>query len=332
MPGAWHLEEEGLLAVFMPSEPWPQGRRFELRIPAGLSGENGIGMAQDFFSVFTIGINRELPFLISAWRAGKIQERLVNGLPGAYSINEGWEKDDRICFVFSKAMDNISVRNNITIIDGPNLIMETTGYKTDFIFRFDNKPLYNSRFIIKINSGIKDIDKRESSNEYYYRIHVNGIYSKPPSLRGIRMPMVPSHSLIEPEESDYELFFSDISSLYNLIPITEVNYPSGTSVRTWIELYFETALGAVIDIFSLMELFRIETTNNVLTFSALRIKTDNFTIEEPQSGLEDLYRIEISGNLINSTNYGIVNFQIASGLRDSLGNLNDSLQRIALIK
>jgi hypothetical protein len=132
--------------------------------------------------------------------------------------------------------------------------------------------------------------------------------------------------------TDQKLEHFGIDTLYSFISISDENYPSGESIRTWIELYFDTTQGASIDIFSVMEHFRIETSNNVITFSPRQVKASDFTITAAQSGWEDFQRIEISGNLINSTNFGIINFQIAPGLRDSFGNKNEKLQRISLIK
>jgi hypothetical protein len=81
-----------------------------------------------------------------------------------------------------------------------------------------------------------------------------------------------------------------------------------------------------------MELFRIETSNNVLTFSPRQIKTNGFSAPEPEKGWENFERIEIAGILTNSTNFGIVNFQISPGLTDSLGNKSEKQFRISLVK
>jgi hypothetical protein len=133
-------------------------------------------------------------------------------------------------------------------------------------------------------------------------------------------------------ETEPDFFFAGIDSLLEIIPITNENYPSGESVKTWIEFYFETAEGAEIDLFSIMELFRIETSNNVIVFSPRQVKSTNFSATNPQPGWEDFKRIEISGNFINSTQFGLINFQIGAGLRDSLGNKNENLQRVSVIK
>ena len=334
MTGFWSLENEDKLAVFEPSELWLNNSRYEMRISSSLTGCNGMSIENDFLSIFTVGTDRENPYLLNAHRITKngdiFQLNPDNNYNSASYLpveNHDWEKDDKLLLVFSKPVDSVSVRNYISAEDGPNLVLESVpGFNNEIILKFENIPAYESRFTFRIRPGIKDRAGNESKDEYIFRVFANGKYSKPPALAGIRMPMAPANA------ADHELKYFDINSIFENIPIKNENYPSGESVMTWIELYFFTAEGAAVDPFSVMELFRIDTSNNVISFSARHVKTNNFTIANPQGGLENLQRIEITGNLVNSTSFGIINFQIASGLRDSLGNQSEKLFRISLIK
>jgi len=333
MTGLWRLEDEGTLAIFRPAQPWVFNSRYEMRFSTSLTASSGMNIGNDFFSVFTIGADNELPYLVNARRLTKDGETF-NLLSGEdFTENHDWEKDDKLSLIFSKPVDSLTVRNNLNIEGGPgsaapsSLIMETLpGFHSEIIFRFDSVPVFESRFTFRIRSGIKDSTGNESSEVYVYRIFANGKFSKPPVLAGLRMPMAPGNA------ENPKLLFYKADSLFQLIPITNENYPSGEITGTWIELYFITAEGASVDVFSVMELFRIDTSNNVITFSPRQIKDTGFTISAPESGMENFQRIEIAGNLINSTNFGIINFQIAAGLRDSLGNRNENPQIISLIK
>jgi hypothetical protein len=280
-----------------------------------------------------MGIDREPPYLVNARRITKNGETF-NLLPGKdFAENPDWEKDDKLLLVFSKPVDSTTVRNNLSV-DGDlgsaaqnSFVMETSlGFHTEIVFRFDSAPVFESRFTFRIRPGIRDSFGNESTEEYDFRVVANGRFSRPPVLVGLRMPMAPGYS------ANPNLVFFGTDSLFQIIPITNENYPSGESIGTWIELYFMTAEGASVDVFSVMELFRIDTSNNVITFSPRQVKPDNFTISAPQAGRESYQRIEISGNLINSTNFGLINFQIAAGLRDSLGNRNENIQIISLTK
>jgi len=334
MNGLWKLDDNGNSAVFSPAEPWTRNNRYEIRISSSLTDNNGMNTGNDFTSIFTTGNNIEKPYLLNVMRIAKdgaafelIQDRVYSGAGQLKTENQNWEKDDKFLLVFSKPVDSSSVKNYISADDAPNLVMDTPAcFTSEIIFRFENPPVYDSRFSLRIKSGIKDDEGNESKDEYLFRVVANGKHSRPPVLTGIRMPMAPGN------ETDHKLKFFGESSLYEIIPITNENYPSGESIKTWIELYFETAEGASVDLFSLMELFRMETSNNVVTFSARQVKDSSFSANDPHPGMENNQRIEINGNLVNSTFFGIINFQIASGLRDNLGNRNNKPQRISLIK
>jgi len=332
MQGLWRLEDDAKTAIFTPAEPWTQNSRYEIRFSTSLTDNNGMNIGNEFFSVFTTGIDREEPRLLYAQRIAANGEVFLleadKGYSGAAELpveNSGWEKDDRLSLVFSKPVDSVSVKNYLSAEDAPALVMETSpGYTTEFIFRFDGIPAYKSRFAFKLKPGVKDNSGNETKDEYIYRIFADGNFSKPPELVGFRMPMVP--------DSDENFVCLGIESFLEKVPISVENYPSGVRVQTWFDLYFSAAQGAEIDLFSLMDLFRIETSNNVLSFYPNQVKTSGFSVSDPQTGFENFIRIEIAGDIVNTNSYGIVYFQIAAGLKDSLGNKNENLLRIIFIK
>jgi len=333
MAGIWRTEEDGKSAIFTPSVPWTKNKRYEMRFSTSLTDNKIMNIGNDFKSVFITGTDKEIPELLQANRITKdgeliSLERDVSGFTSAAEIlteNNGWEKEDRLSLVFSKPVDSASVKNCVNVEDASSVSMETApGFKTEFVFYFENAPVYESRFVFKIKSGVKDNAGNESKDEYIYRIFADGESSKPPRLSGIRMPLSP--------KDNTDLVYFEAGGLFAALRITDENYPSGENVKTWIELYFETARGASINVFSVMELFNVETSNGVLVFSPLKIKTENFTIPDPETGCEEFIRVEITGNLKNTVNFGIVNFQINSGLKDTLGNKSEKLFRISTKK
>lgn len=335
--GFWRLENGGKTAIFSPSEPWQPNKRYEIRFSTALTDNKNMNIGNDFFSVFTTGEDFEAPELLYAKRVSKDGGNMPLELDTSgymYASDSfiescGWEKEDKLLLVFSKPVNSASVKNCTGVEGASGLAMENgLDFNTDFIFYFESRPLYESRFKFIVKAGIKDNAGNESKNEYAYRIFANGKFSMPPELHGIRLPMAPG------SETNRQLMNYGINSLFADFPITEgsENYPPGKSVETWVELYFNTAHGAAVDLFSLMELFRVETSNNVLTFSARKIKSSGFSEDTPQAGWENMQRVEISGTLSNSVNFGIVNFIIGSGLKDSLDNKNENLQRVSLDK
>jgi hypothetical protein len=337
MTGFWRLEEEETLAIFTPVDPWLNNRRYEIRISSSLTDNKGMNTGNDFLSIFTTGTDHDKPDLLEARRLSKngnfvLLQPDTTGFVSATNVlieNHDWEKDDRLFLLFSKPVDSISVKNSINAEGSPVLLMETSPeYETEFVFYFSGTPAYESRFVFRLKQGVKDKTGNESEHEFIYRIFANGKNSKPPVLEGLRMPMAPGSN------TDKELVYFGTDSLFNIIHIKDEPdyYPSGQGISTWIELYFSTAENAFVDPISLMELFRIETSNNVFFFSPRQIKTENFTVTNPQEGMEHFNRIEITGILTNSGNFGVITFQIGSGLRDSLGNKSEKAFRISLLK
>jgi hypothetical protein len=339
MEGAWSRDEAGGTVRFTPIEPWKQGQRYELRISASLSGENGMSMGRDIITLFTAGDDRVKPFLRGAWRLDgegimtKLEEALppASGVSGTPTENSGWEKDSRIRLEFSEPVDTSTVKSSLAAEPAPSLILETMpGFQEEIVFRFAERPAWGSRFTVQIKAGIRDAAGNESREERLFRIHANGEYSKPPGLIGIRLPMAPGKSGAEAQDPrDYSP-----ENLFYDLPITsgEGRYPYEERIPAWMELYFDTAPGAEIDAFSVMDLFRIETTNNVFSFSSQSIEAENFSFPDPRPGWESYRRLEIRGKLTNTINAGVVSFCLDPGLCDTLGNQNEKSFRISLLK
>ena len=329
MSGSWQLT--GSCSVeFTPVEPWSLNRRYEMRVSSSLAGANGMTIGRDHLSIFTVGADTEKPTLMQALRINNTGcvSVLVSAKAGSTSEeNPYWEKDDRLKLIFSEPVDGLTVRNCLTIEEGSSFVIETRpDFNTEFIVRLSNVPAYDSRFTIRLKPGIKDRDGNESKDEYVFKIRANGASSKPPELIGIRLPMSPESG------ADKKLVQFSISSVFDHLPISDEHYPSTVGIPTWIEFYFDAAHGAKIDPLSLMELFRIETSNNVLSFSPRLVRTHGFSFPEPADGWEGYQRIEIAGVLTNSINFGIVSFSISQGLKDSFGNTNNKSFIISVLK
>ena len=333
--GAWDIDDEGKLAVFTPSEPWSHGKRFEMHLSSSLSGVNGMSLGKDFFTVFTVGLNREQPRLEGAWRVTESGDHveLVAEMSGEFIENSGWEKSDKLRLVFSAPVDLLSAGSAVSAEGGSTLILEmpyNTILSQNAVFRFDKPPSFENRFLIKLKNGIKDQYGNESAEEYVFRVFANGEYSKPPSLIGIRMPMSPNGT--EDDSEELRLMAYGIDTLFADLPIENVFYPYGSATAAWIECYFDSVPGASIDLFSIMEFFRVETSNNVLLFSPVSIRNENFTVSDPHSPWKQYERVEIAGKLTNTANAGIVHFLVNQGLNDSLNNTSEKQFRISLLK
>ena len=329
MNGSWRLENTA--AIFTPAEPWGYGKRYAIRVSASFAGDNGKTMGKDFLSVFMTGTDREKPFLANAWRITKDgrAETLEEFSVGLFGENHGWESGDKIRLNFSKPVNILSVKNCLDIEGTSPLIMEAVPeFAEELIFALEKYPEYNSCFTVTLKAGVKDCFGNESKDSRLFRISADGINSKPPELVGIRLPLSPGSA------GDREIVSFGIDALFSDLAINDGvdRYPFSKETETWIECYFDTSPEARINPFSLMELFKISTSNNALVFSPRSVSETVFSAGEPDSFWEKYQRLEIKGTLTNTVNSGVVNIEIAPGLKDSAGNTNGKMFRISLLK
>jgi hypothetical protein len=341
MEGAWSAGEEPGLFCFTPAEPWKPGQRYEVRVSASLAGETGLSLGRETVSVFFAGEDTVRPFLQGAWRledggtAEPLEEDRIPpaGVTSGVLENSGWGKNSRVKLVFSEPVDTASVKSCLIAETAPSLVLETSpGFREAVVFRFVERPLWGSRFSFQIKAGVRDAAGNESEDPRRFLIHVDGPESRPPALVGIRLPMAPGRI----GAKDQELRDYTPQDLFVDLPMAndedEDRYPPKEGKAAWIELYFETAPGLTVDPFSLMELFRVETSNSVLAFSPRSVQTEDFSAPDPRPGWESYVRLEIRGYLTNTANSGVVSFRIEPGLADTGGNRSDAAFLISLLK
>jgi|GEM_PF-641675 len=336
-PGSWRLEDGDKTACFVPREPWQTGSTFQVRVESAFPGRSGSVLGTEYSSVFYVTEDREKPVLLKVLALlppgeadGALEEEIPFESPGHFLTEEysAWEKSSRLCLVFSKPVDVNSLRNFIVTEPSLTLILESAPEMASrAVFRFAEYPAWGSSFLFRLTPGVKDFAGNESSEEYAFRIKAAGPLSKPPALVGIRLPMSPG-------SVNQEVLSFSPGDLFADLPIQEGEdrYPFGKQTSAWIELYFETAPDTEIDTFSLMDMLRVEATNQALEFLPGSIRARDFTIAAPREGWEDLQRFEIRGSLINKAHTGIVTFRIPPGLKDKRGNRSDVDFRISLSK
>jgi hypothetical protein len=290
-------------------------------------------LGKELTGYFVVGDDKTPPRLEAAYALdldGKAAAELLPEETGPLKReNTGWESSYRLALDFSEPVDTADLKNRLTVEPALTLTTETPpGYAERVVFNFTQKPGYLSVFLLRLNAGVRDVAGNESVDPRVFRIRADGPSSKPPRFIGFRMPMAPG------DPTDVEAMAFSVEAPFRGLPVQrgENRYPYDVSISTWIELYFEVIPGTEIDLLSLMNLFRIDATNNALSFSPRSMETGNFAIPDKPPAWEAYYRIKVKGVLTNTTDSGVVIFQIASGLRDSLGNRNEEAFKIPLLK
>jgi hypothetical protein len=330
--GSWHLEDDNLKAVFEPGEQWTIGMTYKINITSLLKSAGGKILGHGRTVRWTVGDDKSPPELLETTAINSNGENVyrLTGYDSKTAVpfsniaeNASWEADYRLKLTFNKDVDMNKIQNFITI--EPALKYElnpSCGYSDTVIINFTEKPEWKSRFNVKIDPGIFDISGNKSLDSFIYKIYANGEDSMPPELIAVRLSEYPRDSF----STEYAFFVKEnIFELFN-IDVAEFE------VETWIELYFDTAAGADIDMFSVMDLFKVTATNNAISFLPLRVTDNDFTITEAAAGYTNNKRVEVRGLLSNNVNKGIVTFSIGKGLLDTKQNKNTGEMKIAVIK
>ena len=340
--GSWRLQDNDMTAVFTPRDPWQYGIAYKAKIDSTFKGVSGSILGAEYNTVFYYGIDRLKPELLNVYAVytdalnNEILSDEINiskigpGEPLFHFSDEykGFEKTSSLVLHFSKAIEVNGLRNLINTEPHALFNIETApGFSKKIVLSLIESAEWGSPILFHLGSGIKDIYGNTSEDEYLFKINFNGAMSKPPALVGIRIPM-------RPGETDQHPIVYKIGELFKDLPVItgEGSYPYETKVSTWIELYFDTAPSANVDPFSLMSLFRVDSTNQALTFSPRDIISENFTMHSPVPEWENYQRIEVQGLLTNTIYTGIVTFRIPPGLKDLNGNISKEDFRISLVK
>jgi hypothetical protein len=338
MPGSWNMSDDNRTALFTPKDLWKDTEVYKMTISNKFASISGRLMGSDYTSRFRPCDDSIPPVLISATAIdedGEIvfelteHDALAGNNGGMITENASWENGYRIKLRFSEPV-SISKFNSVFLIE-PYLkftIEPLPTYSDSITVSFNENPAWGSRFAAVIGSGNRDAAGNESRETRVFRLFANGRHSKPPSFAGF--------TLFKQDES-VPATITKIASyskndLFKTLTINENNFPYEESFTAYIELYFETADYALINLFSVMDLFRVETTNTALVFTTLLAVDKDFICTDDTAEFDGLYRIEIRGTLKNSARSGIVSFYIAPGLTDSYSNTNQEAMSIQLLK
>ena len=343
--GVWRLKDDDKTACFIPREPWQSGGIYKIIVDGSFASVSGLVLGAEYSSVFYSGNDREKPVLLKALahtpgkEPGKDYiEEITLEKPGFFpeAPYTAWENFTSLELVFSEPVDSGALRNLLSVEPSQALVMVSPPEMSDrAIFRFAQYPKWGSSYIFRLSSGVKDGAGNESEEEYLFRICCDGPLSKPPALAGIRLPKAPGKIPAFPGESGkHEPLSYSTSDIFADLPLEtgEGQYPYMEQIAGWVELYFETAPDTEIDLFSVMDLFRLESTNQALTFSPRSVSCDDFTWASPKEGWEEFQRVEVRGFMTNTVYSGIVTFRIPAGLADKRGNRSDEDFRISLLK
>jgi hypothetical protein len=315
MKGSWTLDNAKQKAVFKPDAAWQRGTDYTMTIGASFENAAGKTLGKDFVSRFTVDEETVPPELAGVIALDEDGDPVIQGggdwaLTGLPSENADWEAGYKLLFRFSEKVDVLSFKKAVSVVPSLSFAVDTDtpkGFSDAVILSFTDRPVFGQRYLVNIESGVKDEAGNESTEPSSYRLYVNGKKSKPPELQRIAIQGNGTTEVFETGDN------------FNTFSISS----DGEAVIT---LWFDTAEGAEIDLYSLMECFGFSSTNNAASFQAAAIAYG--TPDEGKSR-----PVVITGTLDNNeVQQGIITISVGAGLLDTYGNKQTKAQRIVLLK
>ncbi|MDR0639312.1 MAG: Ig-like domain-containing protein [Spirochaetaceae bacterium] len=317
MKGSWTVEyTPSGRAVFTPDTAWQRGTVYKMTVAATFENAAGKTLGADFVSRFTVGIETVAPALTGVTALDE------NGVPvehggGDWTLSEipaenaGWETGYQLLFRFSEKVDVLSFKKAVSVVPSLSFVVDTAGTSQGFsdeaFLSFTERPAFEQRYLVNVESGVKDEAGNESTAPASFRLYVNGKKSKPPAL-----------TRIEVQSGGSSCGFG-LGDNFNNLQITSDD-------EAVITLWFDTAEGAEVNLYSLMECFGFSSTNNAASFQAASIAYGDAAEGESCPAV-------ITGALTNKAiEHGVITISVGAGLVDTYGNKQEKAQRVVLLK
>jgi hypothetical protein len=334
--GLWRVEAGGKSALWLPAEPWKRGERYKLTVSPFFESALGETAGKEAVLRWTAGSAGKTPprlLCAAAFHEGKELFELqpcaaASSSPAVPLIeNTRWEHAYQLRLRWDKEIALSSLSRGFSVEPPLKFTIEPAWGDADTaVIRFEERAQWDARYLFKLDGAIGDAQGNQSGALTLFRIRANGPSSRPPELAGIRLPVNPAAS---PGSRQYETFTKE--DLYAYMTLRREDFPFEQEVETWFELYFDTADGAEIDLFSLRERLRIDATNNALHFSQKTIVASGFTEAAGAPQFAGKTRVEVRGTLRNGAPSGVITFRIGEGLQDSYANSNPAAMKLALL-
>ncbi|MDR1231232.1 MAG: Ig-like domain-containing protein [Spirochaetaceae bacterium] len=310
--GSWTLDYSGKKAQFTPDAAWRHGTDYKMTVGAAFESSSGNTLGQELVIHFAIDGETVPPELTGVAALEEDGSPVKRGgadytLTEISTENSGWESVYKLLFSFSENIDVSSFKKAVTIEPSLSCAVDTKqAFSDTVVLSFIDRPVFQQRYLITLDSGIKDESGNESAEAKSYRIYVDGKRSKPPELKKLKIAGNGQSCVYE--MGDNFAVLQDLSD-------------DAAACTLW----FEAAEGTEINLYSLMECFSVSSTNNVVSFSPLSI--------EYGAADGDCAPVIITGILTcKNTESGIVTVSVGAGLLDSYGNKQTEARRIVLLK
>ena len=318
--------------AFVPLEPLAWQTEYALTLRDGLTDLSGNSVGQTWTSRFRVGDDSSPPSVLRASNAvDGVEESVVlpPALPSdAASASTGsWESTWGLALVFSERVEREGLESRIRVQPAWSYsIDDSAALASSFVLKPLERLSHGTLYSVTVGKGIKDAQGNATACESVFRFKVDGPATAPPVVSRLRFRDNPASA-----PASYDDKLCDHGDDFSALTVSVAEFPVGSPVETYVDLYITLAAGASVDLFSLMQEFSVEASNSCATFSMKRMLTSGFADPQPVA-ISGSSCVRVTFDLQNSCDSGIVTFKVGEGLVDSAGNPIAGAWRLPLLK
>jgi hypothetical protein len=329
-PGSFAWSADGTQCTFAPLRPYAWQTEYVVTIRREACDADGNSLPEDFTSRFSVGSDTAPPAVSSVRNtvggtAGSVF--VVADDPGdaAVTVTDSWECDWGIEVLFSEPVMRESIESYLVFSPGWRYSIDCPSLTSDrFILQPAERLSFDTVYTLTVRQGVTDEHGNKTSGESFFRFRSNGSASTPPAVARLRFRRNPADPPAAAEYAEYgpnDAFLS--------LDLTE--FPAGSIVTTYLDLYLALAQGAGINLMSLMEAFSVSTTNGCAAFVIPAMQVSSFADPQPEP-IEGVAVARIELGITNGTASGVVTLKLSADLLDSAGNPIAAAWQLPLLK
>jgi hypothetical protein len=329
-PGSFIWSADGAQCTFTPLQPYAWQTEYVVTIQREACDIDGNSLPDDFTSRFRVGSDTAPPAVSSVRNtvegtAGSVL--LTADDPGdpAVTITDSWECGWGIEVLFSEPVLRESIESYLLFSPGWRYSIDCPSLASDrFNLQPEERLAYDTVYTLTVRQGVTDEQGNKTPADAFYRFRSNGSASAPPAVARLRFRLNPADPPAAAEYAEYgpnDAFLS--------LDLTE--FPAGSTVATYLDLYLSLAQGAGFNLMSLMDAFSVSATNGCATFIIPAMQVTGFADPQPEPiAGATVVRIELG--VTNGTTSGVVTLKLSADLIDSSGNPIASAWQLPLLK
>ncbi len=334
--GMWTHDDSGGYSAFTfhPVESYTE-YEYRLTLDSSLADPNGNELAEDFSASFFLYLDRDPPELASASlihnsASVPIAEDVLDD--GVITANPGMDTDDGLEFVFAEDIQLESFKNAFSVEPAMPVEYETSGEFVSAVrLRFGQSLSWGKRYTVRIKAGLADRYGNKTDSERLWYLDVDGEATRPPE------PLLAAFKKQKDAGGYVEGTVLTAGTEFDTLLISGyVEYFDPH--QAYVDLYFRTAPGGRVDIFTLMQALSFSaygsggSATSVKVTSMAHLDMSTLAIEDldliraalADPALTDVSAVRVNVNFTAGAVGNVVQVQVSSGLADEDGNTRAS--------